>query len=256
MRTDLPFRAVAAVALVFGAVVALSGCDTIYYKTMKKFGVEKRDILVDRVRDAREAQQKGKEEFKSALERFKMVVETDGGTLEEKYNKLNMELERSEDRAKDIHDRVKSVKDVAEDLFKEWSRELGQYEDRQLRAESERELRETKRRAQAVIKAMEAAENRVDPVLQPLRDRVLFLKHNLNASAIGALDKELVALRTNVDALVADLESSIAQARHDFRKRLRIEAGAADERAVDIGLRHQRADVVRLDAATVEDAAA
>ena len=63
-----------------------------------------------------------------------------------------------------------------------------------------------------VITAMEKAEKRVDPVLQPLRDRVLFLKHNLNASAIGALDKELVALRTNVDALVVDLESSIAEA--------------------------------------------
>jgi hypothetical protein len=179
---------------------------------MKKFGVEKRDILVTRVRDAREAQQKGKEEFRSALERFKSVVDTDGGTLEEKYSKLNKELERSEDRAKDIHDRVKKVKNVADDLFDEWEKELGKYQDRQLRAESERELKETKRRAQSVIKAMEAADKRVDPVLQPLRDRVLFLKHNLNASAIGALDRELVALRTNVDALVADLESSIAEA--------------------------------------------
>jgi hypothetical protein len=194
------------------AGLALPACDSLYYKTMKEFGVEKRDILVNRVKDARESQQKGKEEFKDALERFKTVVATEGGTLEEKYNALNKELERSEDRAKEIHDRVKAVKDVADDLFKEWEKELGQYKDRQLRAESERELRETKRRAQQVIKAMEAAETRVDPVLQPLRDRVLFLKHNLNAAAIGALDKELLTLRTNVDALVADLESSIAEA--------------------------------------------
>ena len=211
MRTSLASQLIVAFAAA-AALLALPGCDTIYYKTMKKFGVEKRDILVTRVRDAREAQQKGKEEFRSALERFKSVVETDGGTLEEKYNKLNKELERSEDRAKDIHERVKKVKDVADDLFDEWDKELGKYQDRQLRAESERELKETKRRAQSVIKAMEAADKRVDPVLQPLRDRVLFLKHNLNASAIGALDKELVALRTNVDALVADLESSIAEA--------------------------------------------
>jgi DNA repair exonuclease SbcCD ATPase subunit len=164
------------------------------------------------VRAARESQQKGKEEFKSALDRFKSVVATEGGTLEQKYNALNRELERSEDRANEIHDRVKSVKDVADDLFKEWERELGQYEDRRLRTESERELRETKRRAQTVITAMENAEKRVDPVLQPLRDRVLFLKHNLNAAAVGALDRELLALQTNVDALVAGLESSIAEA--------------------------------------------
>ena len=104
--------------------MTLPGCDAIYYRTMKKFGVEKRDILVNRVRDAREAQQKGKEEFKTALERFKAVVETDGGALEDKFNKLNKELERCEDRAKQIHDRVKAVKDVADDLFDEWQKEL------------------------------------------------------------------------------------------------------------------------------------
>ena len=201
-----------AIFAVLSLLISLPACDSLYYKTMKKFGVEKRDILVKRVRAARESQQKGKEEFKSALDRFKSVVATEGGSLEQKYDALNRELERSEDRANEIHDRVKAVKDVADDLFKEWERELGQYQDRRLRAESERELGETKRRAQSVIKAMENAEKRVDPVLQPLRDRVLFLKHNLNAAAIGALDKELLALRTNVDALVADLESSIAEA--------------------------------------------
>jgi Protein of unknown function (DUF2959) len=200
-----------AIFAVLSLLFSLPACDSLYYKTMKKFGVEKRDILVKRVRAARESQQKGKEEFKSALDRFKSVVATEDGSLEQKYEALNRELERSEDRANEIHDRVKAVKDVAEDLFKEWERELGQYEDRRLRAESERELGETKRRAQTVIKAMETAEKRVDPVLRPLRDRVLFLKHNLNAAAIGALDKELLALRTNVDALVVDLESSIAE---------------------------------------------
>ncbi len=198
--------------LLFGSTIVLPGCDRLYYKTMKKFGMEKRDILVKRVRDAREAQQKGKDEFRSALERFRSVVATEGGSLEDKYNELNKQLERSEDRARDIRNRVKSVKDVADDLFKEWEKELGQYKDRELRAESQRELRQTKQRAQTVIAAMEKAQKRVDPVLQPLRDRVLFLKHNLNASAIGALDKELLAISGNVDALVADLESSIAEA--------------------------------------------
>jgi ABC-type transporter Mla subunit MlaD len=41
---------------------------------------------------------------------------------------------------------------------------------------------------------------------------VLFLKHNLNAQAIGALDTELSTVRTNVDALVADLDAAIAEA--------------------------------------------
>jgi hypothetical protein len=59
---------------------------------------------------------------------------------------------------------------------------------------------------------MERAQRRIEPVLKPLRDRVLFLKHNLNAQAIGALDAELSTVRTNVDALVADLDAAISEA--------------------------------------------
>lgn len=193
-------------------VSATSACESWYYGTMKKFGVEKRDLLVKRVKDARETQEKARDEFKSALERFRSVIEVEGGALEDKYNKLNKELERSEDRAKDVRDRIGSVKNVSEDLFKEWQKELSQYSDRTLRAESERELRETRQRCETVIAAMERAQAKIEPVLAPLRDRVLFLKHNLNAQAVGAIDAELLKVRTNVDALVADLERSIAEA--------------------------------------------
>ena len=49
-------------------------------------------------------------------------------------------------------------------------------------------------------------------MLKPLPDRVLFLKHNLNAQAIGALDAELSTVRSDVDALVTDLDAAIAEA--------------------------------------------
>jgi hypothetical protein len=194
------------------AAIAAASCDSLYYKTMKKFGMEKRDILVKRVKDARESQEDAKEEFKTALERFRSVIEVDGGKLEDKYEKLNSELNRSEDRAKNVRERISSVRSVSNDLFSEWDKELKQYSDRSLRAESERELRETRQRCEAVIRSMERAQKRIEPVLKPLRDRVLFLKHNLNAQAIGALDKELLTVRTNVDALIADLEAAISEA--------------------------------------------
>jgi hypothetical protein len=203
--------------LAFAALLALiavagSSCDSWYYKTMKKFGMEKRDILVKRVKDARESQEEAKDQFKTALERFKTVIDVDGGALEDKYEKLNKELNRSEDRAKKVRDRIDSVRSVSDDLFTEWDKELKQYSDRSLRAESERELKATRQRCEALIRSMERAQKRIEPVLKPLRDRVLFLKHNLNAQAIGALDAELLTVRTNVDALVADLEAAISEA--------------------------------------------
>jgi len=199
-------------AFIVLTALAAASCDSWYYKTMKKFGMEKRDILVKRVKDARESQEEAKAEFKTALERFKSVIDVEGGALEDKYDKLNKELNRSEDRAKEVHDRIDSVRSVSDDLFKEWDGELKQYSDRSLRAESERELRATRQRCEALIRSMERAQKRIEPVLKPLRDRVLFLKHNLNAQAIGALNAELLTVRTNVDALVAELEAAISEA--------------------------------------------
>jgi hypothetical protein len=200
-------------AVLIAAVATLpAGCDSLYYKAMRKIGKEKRDILVSRVKDARASQAEAQTEFKSALERFQAIVQVDGGSLEEKYKKLDGELERSEDRAKKVKDRIDAVRDVSKALFKEWNDELGQYSDRALRQESERELRETKRRTEALIASMARAHARIEPILQPLRDRVLFLKHNLNARALGALTSELGSVRTNVDELVVDMQKSIAEA--------------------------------------------
>src|SRR5688572_22628888 len=198
MSVRFPHRSPAVVAIVAAAAVAL-GCDAIYYKAMRKIGKEKRDILVSRVKEARASQAEAQKEFKSALERFQQIVDADGGSLEDKYKKLNAELERSEDRAKKVEDRIEAVRNVSKDLFKEWNDELGKYSDRALRQESERELRATKRRTDALIAAMVKAHARVEPILVPLRDRVLFLKHNLNARALGALTRELDTVRAGVD---------------------------------------------------------
>ena len=194
------------------ALVATPGCSSLYYRTMKKFGWEKRDLLVKRVKEARESQEDAQKEFTTTLERFREIVAFDGGSLEDKYNKLNDQLKRNEDRARNVKDRVDAVRDVSRDLFREWQDELGKYSDRQMRVESERQLRETRARTDTLIASMTGAQKRIEPVLKPLRDRVLFLKHNLNARALGALTKELSGVTSEVDALVADLQKSIAEA--------------------------------------------
>ena len=205
--TAMPVLAVLTIAL-----LATAGCSSLYYRTMKKFGWEKRDLLVKRVKEARESQEDAQKEFKTTLERFREIVAFDGGSLEDKYNKLNDQLKRNEDRARNVKDRVDAVRDVSRDLFREWQEELGKYSDRQMRVESERQLRETRARTDALIASMTGAQKRIEPVLKPLRDRVLFLKHNLNARALGALTKELTGVTSEVDALVADLQKSIAEA--------------------------------------------
>ncbi len=72
------------------------GCSKAYYATMEKVGYDKREILADRVENARESQQDAKEQFADALERYKSVVDFDGGELQEKYDILKGEYDDSE----------------------------------------------------------------------------------------------------------------------------------------------------------------
>lgn len=194
----------------------LTGCkstrDAIYYDTMSFFGQEKRDILVDRVDDARDSQADAKEEFASALDQFQSVVEFDGGNLEKTYRKLESAFEDSEEQAGDVRERINEVEDVAQALFDEWRAELNQFTDASLRRSSEQQLRETERQYDALILTMRRTESKMDPVLNAFRDQVLYLKHNLNARAISSLEDTAAELETDVAALIEDMERSIAEA--------------------------------------------
>ena len=198
------------VGLVF--LLLLVGCSSAYYGAMERIGIHKRDILVDRVAEARDSQVETKQQFASALEQFKSVLEFDGGELEAKYRQLKSVLEDSEDQAEDVSSRISAVENVAEALFDEWDSELDQYSSASLRRSSETQLKETRNHYAKLISAMKRAESKIAPVLNPLRDQVLFLKHNLNARAITSLQSELDNIEVDISRLIRDMELSIKEA--------------------------------------------
>jgi hypothetical protein len=200
------FLLLACVALV------LSGCSTAYYGAMEKIGIPKRQILVDRVESARGAQQAAKQQFASALEQFLAVAKVPASELKSTYDRLNDEYKRSDARAKEVRDRIAAIDDVARALFEEWNVELSQYSNPTLRAQSARQLDATKRRYADLLRVMNTAAARMDPVLATFRDQVLFLKHNLNAQAVAALSDTSRDLQQDITRLIAEMEKSIREA--------------------------------------------
>lgn len=200
-----------ALALILAAI-AFTGCQSAYYKTMEKFGVEKRDILVDRVEEGRDAQQETKEEFTDALEQFTALVNYEGGDLEKVYDSLRKKFEGSEAAAANVRERIRSIESVSQDLFREWESEIEEYTSDQLRRKSREALILTRESYSLMMQKMRAAEASMYPVLDLFRDQVLFLKHNLNARAIASLDTEAGTIAAEVEKLVAEMEASIAEA--------------------------------------------
>lgn len=203
-------RTVSIIALL--CLFITGGCQRAYYKTMETFGYHKRDILVERVEESRDAQEQAKEQFKSALEKFSEVVNFQGGELQKKYDQMKAELDESEAKAAKVRKRIDAVQDVAEALFSEWEKELDQYSNERYRQSDEELLTRTKQSYAKLMGAMKRAESKMDPVLSAFRDQVIYLKHHLNARAVASLQDELEDIETDVASLVAEMEASIDEA--------------------------------------------
>lgn len=210
--------------LALAVVVLAGGCESVAYKAWEQVGVYKRDLLVDSVEDAQEAQEDAKEEFATALERFSSVVNVGPSDLKDTYEKLADSLEDAEEQAEEVTEHIDEVENVSEDLFTEWRKELDQISNANLRSASAKQLRSSEAKYATLIKSMRRAESRMEPVLVAFRDNVLFLKHNLNAQAVASLKTELDSIESNVSTLIREMEASIAESQNFIREMELIES--------------------------------
>ena len=194
------------------AVFALAACNSVYYSAMEKIGFEKRDLLISAVKKARGEQKEAGEEFQDAMTQLKKLSGFNGGNLESAYDKFKAEYDDCEQQATAVRSQIREVDTVARDLFREWEREARQYESATLAADSRRKLAETKSRFDQLSRSLHAAESTMDPVLRQFRDQVLYLKHNLNAAAIGSLRGTADSIQGNIQRLLEQMNRSIAEA--------------------------------------------
>ena len=190
----------------------LAGCKSAYYSAWEKFGVYKRDLLKRNVQAARDEEKAASEQFKDALTRLKEMYGFQGGDLEKTYNTMQKDYDRSVERANAVHKRVKDVDTVANDLFKEWQKEIGEISSEKLRADSQQKLHETQRHYDEMFAALKRAEKSMDPVLTRFHDQTLYLKHNLNAAAIASLKGESTDIQNEISRLLQDMNQAIARA--------------------------------------------
>jgi hypothetical protein len=192
------------------------GCATTrsaYYNAWEKFGYAKRDRLVNNVKSARDEQDKAKQQFSSALDQFKSVVNVQGGDLEATYNKLNKSYEGCEDRASAVNSKIASVKNVGVALFDEWKGEVAQMkDDPSLQSKSQALYDKTHENYDQMVSRMDTAAASMTPVLTHFKNHVLYIKANVNAQALASLAGTEVQLGGEIDNLIKEMEASIAEA--------------------------------------------
>jgi len=193
----------------------LAGCQTVqsaYDSTKEMLGIDKRDIMIGEVRDARHSLEEVRQQFQSAMEKFNTVLTSKEGKLDKKYRTLKSENEKTERKAGEIQKSIDSVTRVAESLFAEWEAELNQYHSENLRSGSELRMHEAKDQFNKFINAMTLANEKAGPVLAAFSDLVLFSRHNLNTETAESLSIEMEAAAEKVASFYQDADGAMGEA--------------------------------------------
>ena len=182
------------------------------YSAYEMMGVQKRDLLKKRVDEARDDEKDASKSFKTALERLKDLYGFNGGKLESQYDGLKSSYDKASDQSQDVHNSIRKVETVAQDLFDEWEKEIDELHTPELKDRSRRTLVRTREKYSEMHSSLKRSEDQMQPVLLKFKDQVIFLKHNLNAQAIGSLKKESRSIQRDVENLIQEMSKSIAAA--------------------------------------------
>ena len=195
------------------AAAPLVGCrTTAYYDVMEAFGKEKRDLLASELRGMVDDQEEAEEAFEDALTRVKALTGFDGGPLEREYDRLKAAHADAEASADDIDSRTEDIDGIANDMFEEWKGEIAQMTTPTLRGTSQRKLDASRAKYAVMREALLESRAKMDPALALLKDHVLFLKHNLNAAALGDLGRAMREIEYSIEELQDHIQVSIREA--------------------------------------------
>lgn len=201
---------------VAGCLAMLFACSTVYYNFWETLGQEKRDILKSNLIAAKEEQGDVQEEFKSTLEKIRATYNFTGPKeLENYYDEISADLADSKEEAGELKTRIRRVEQIGDDLFAEWKSEAEQIGDKALRRDSLAKREQSLKKFNTMLVSLTTAEKSLDPVLSRLNDHVLYIKHQLNAKALGAFQVETNSIKSGVAKLIGDLEKS-TKATNDF----------------------------------------
>ncbi len=185
---------------------------SVYYTAKESVGEHKRDIVVYKVEQACTSLQETRNEFEDALGKFRSLVNVNEASLDHKYNLLNRQYQFCQAKSDSVSERIQAIEEVSRALFAEWESELDEYTDRNLRNNSKQQLKTARQNYARLMKTMRLAEARIHPVLLAFKDQVLYLKHNLNARAISALQHEFIEIGFDISQLIQAMELTILEA--------------------------------------------
>lgn len=197
---------------IVGPCAVLSGCGVLSSQTKSSLGEV--DDLLARVESVQVESTVSKERAHAALALLASLVHPQfGGDPAKTFESFKSSIEASEQEAQRLGESVGPLKEAAEQVFQRWTHDLEGIGNTRLRAQSHVRLEETRARYESVLASVTTALVTFDAFNADLRDHALFLGHDFNAAAVGAVRGEVLALAERKRDLDQRLEACDGAAR-------------------------------------------
>lgn len=197
--------------LVFALTFSFVNCTKLYYSTWEAFGKQKRDLLRDQVEGLAKDQQAVNDEFKDALSKLRSLYGSPHTELAAAYDQLEGDFDDAKAKSDALSHRIDKVESIAQDLFAEWDGEIGKLKTPKYKEDSRQKLKLTRQRFAKLQTSMHKAKKDLAPVLGSLEEQVLYLKHNLNAQALGSIQGEVRAIEGDYKSLTSSMQKAISE---------------------------------------------
>lgn len=186
-------------ALVAGAttlaLLGATGCATGPKKQVT--GLQEVDGLVGRVERVHFEAEIARARSREALETLRLIVSDEfRGDPVVAYGHFVETVEVSVEQAESLQESLEPLHEAAEDVFGQWREDLETFSTERLRQRSAARLKETKKRYDQVVAAVEHASKLYGSYNQGLEDHVLFLGHDFNAASVAEIRREVETMGT------------------------------------------------------------
>jgi chromosome segregation ATPase len=185
-------------------LVALSGCATSAPKEAAK--------LVSRVEESRRALQAAEAQIRSTLDAANSLGQTEGGSLQSDFQRLNSEIELSNEKRDDFGKRVASMDKTSASYFTTWAADLDNFQTEEFRTRSEARLEKTRGRYNQLMTTMQQAEEKFNPFMAKLHDVSRYLNFMLNPTGVASIKTSVGEMSSDATDLYTAIETAVQEA--------------------------------------------
>ena len=174
--------------------------------TYAQQGHKETDRLIKTAENMKKDLETATAQVHKTLDYYNTIMKGGSGDTRKLYKDLTKAIENTEKRAANVTKRVEEMEAEAHSFFGEWTQSLQGITSEDLKKRSQDRLNKTRVHFSEILAAGRRAGAVFNPFMGALKDQVVYLGYDLNASAVASLSEDAKKLNAEADKLFASID--------------------------------------------------